>query len=129
MTERFRYAGDRLVCVRPSEPLFEAEVGPFQSCKCSIEEEIKALLLATLAQVGLYTHSRRKGEAGSPFATKRPTAGANAVRNMVVWAWLDSANTPVGYPMADVGAVRSGLGTARGRKPGRPGHARAGKPS
>ena len=22
---------------------------------------------------------------------------ANAVRNMLVWAWLDSANTPVGY--------------------------------
>ena len=60
MTERLRYAADRSVCVRPSEPLFEAEVGPFQSCKCSIEEEMKALLLATVAQIGLCTHSRRR---------------------------------------------------------------------
>jgi hypothetical protein len=34
------------------------------------------------------------------FATKRLAAGANVVPNMVVWAWLDSADTPVGYPMA-----------------------------
>jgi hypothetical protein len=78
------YAGDRSVCVRPSEPLFETEVGPFQSCKCSIEEEIKALLLATLAQVGLLYALKKEGGAGSPLRQSGLPPTLIAVRNMVV---------------------------------------------
>jgi hypothetical protein len=31
-----------------------------------------------------------------------------AVRDMIVAAWLDSANTPVGYPMVNVRDIESG---------------------
>jgi hypothetical protein len=34
--------------------------------------------------------------------------GATAIRNMIVDAWLDSANTPVGYPMVNVRDIESG---------------------
>jgi hypothetical protein len=40
--------------------------------------------------------------------TTRLAAGAMAVRNMIVDAWLDSANTPVGYPMVNVRDIESG---------------------
>jgi hypothetical protein len=58
-------------------------------------------MLATLAQVGpLYALEKeggfRKGEPrGVVFATTRLAAGAAAVRDMIVDAWLDSANTPI----------------------------------
>jgi hypothetical protein len=45
-----------------------AEVGPYQDCKCSIEERTRTLLLASLAQVGPLTSSKRK--AGSSAAIK-----------------------------------------------------------
>jgi hypothetical protein len=35
-----------------------------------------------------------------------------AVRDMVVEAWLDSANTPVGYPMVNVRDIESGKARA-----------------
>jgi hypothetical protein len=81
-----------------------AEVGPHRSCCRSIDEETRALLLASLAQVGpLYALENEGGfkrgdERGIAFATKRLAAGAEAVRDMIVAAWLDGANTPVGYP-------------------------------
>ena len=91
-----------------------AEVGPYKDCGCSIEKQTDALLMATLAQVeplyalekegGFKKHDRR----GMAFATARLAAGATAVRNMIVEAWLDSANTPVGYPMVNVRDIESG---------------------
>ncbi len=91
-----------------------AEVGPHRSCCRSIDEETRALLLASLAQVGpLYALEKEGGfkrgdERGVAFATKRLAAGAAAVRDMIVAAWLDSANTPVGYPMVNVRDIESG---------------------
>jgi hypothetical protein len=90
------------------------EVGLYQSCGCSIEERTKALLLASLAQVGpLYALEKEGGfkrgdERGIVFATSRLGAGAQATRDMIVDAWLDSANTPVGYPMVNVRDIESG---------------------
>jgi hypothetical protein len=47
-------------------------------------------------------------ERGIAFATTRLAAGVTAVRDMIVEAWLDSANTPVGYPMVNVRDIESG---------------------
>ena len=51
---------------------------------------------------------KRGDERGIAFATAWLTAGAGAVRDMIVEAWLDSANTPVGYPMVNVHDIESG---------------------
>jgi hypothetical protein len=40
--------------------------------------------------------------------TARLAAVATAVRNMIAEAWLDSANTPIGYPMVNVRDIESG---------------------
>lgn len=91
-----------------------AEVGPYQSCGCSIEDRTKTLLLATLAQVDpLYALEKNGGlKAGDPrgiaFTNARLAAGATAVRDMIVDAWLASADTPVGYPMVNVRDIESG---------------------
>jgi hypothetical protein len=42
------------------------------------------------------------------FAAMRLAAGATAVRDMVVMAWEESAETPVGYPMVNVRDIESG---------------------
>ena len=41
-------------------------------------------------------------------ATARLAAGAAATRDMIVDAWLDSASTPIGYPMVNVRDIESG---------------------
>lgn len=91
-----------------------AEVGPYRPCGCSIEDRTKALLLASLADVeplyvlekagGLKPHDPR----GIAFTNARLAAGAEAVRDMIVDAWLASAETPVGYPMVNVRDIESG---------------------
>lgn len=91
-----------------------AEVGPYQPCGCSVEDRTKALLLASLAQVTpLYALEKEGGfKKGDPrgiaFATSRLAAGAQAVRDMIVQAWEESASTPVGYPMVNVRDIESG---------------------
>jgi hypothetical protein len=91
-----------------------AEVGPYETCNCTIEEQIRTLLLASLAQVvPLYMLEkeggfRRSDPRGVAFAEARLAAGAMALRNMIVEAWLDSAQTPIGYPMVNVRDIESG---------------------
>ena len=90
------------------------KVGPYRACDCSIEDRTKALLLATLAQVEpLYALEKdgglRRGEPrGIAFTEERLAAGAAAVRDMIVDAWLASADAPVGYPMVNVRDIESG---------------------
>lgn len=89
-------------------------VGPYQPCGCKIEERTKALLSASLAQVEpLYALEKAGGfkggdSRGVAFATARLAAGAQAVRDMIVQAWEESADTPVGYPMVNVRDIESG---------------------
>ena len=91
-----------------------AEVGPYRACDCSIEARTQALLLASLAEVGpLYALERDGGlkpgdRRGIVFATVRLAAGASAVRDMIVDAWRQSADTPVGYPMVNLRDIESG---------------------
>lgn len=87
---------------------------PIQPWGCSIEERTKALLLASLAQEApLFALEKeggfKKGDPrGATFATTRLAAGAQAVRDMIVQAWEESANTPIGYPMVNVRDIESG---------------------
>lgn len=97
-----------------------AQVGPYRSCDCSIEERTKALLLASLGQVTpLYALEKdggfKKGDPrGVAFTTTRLAAGAQSVRDMIVQAWEESANTPIGYPMVNVRDIESGkIGATR----------------
>ena len=91
-----------------------AEVGPYRVCDCSIEARTQALLLASLAEVGpLYALERDGGlkpgdRRGIAFATARLAVGATAVRDMIVDAWRQSADTPVGYPMVNLRDIESG---------------------
>lgn len=51
----------------------------------------------------------KKGDArGAAFAATRLAAGAQAVRDMIVQAWEESANTPIGCPMVNVGDIERG---------------------
>ncbi len=85
-----------------------AEVRFHLPCNCSIEQQTRALLLSSLAEVGtLYALEKeggfRRGDPrGAAFATMRLGVGATAARNMIVEAWLASGNTFVGYPRTNV---------------------------
>ena len=84
------------------------EIGLYQPCGCSIVERTNALLLATLTRVhplcALEKHRdfTRGNKLGIAFAAAERAAGAQIAREMIVDAWLDSANTPVGYSMVNV---------------------------
>ena len=97
-----------------SRAAIAAKVGPYHSCDCSIEDRTKSLLLATLAQVEPLYVLEKDGDlkSGDPrgiaFTTDRLAAGATAVRNMIVDAWLASADAPVGYPMVNVRDIEGG---------------------
>src|SRR5437879_3214564 len=71
------------------------------------------LLLATLAQVDPRYQLEKAGDFGRgdprgvAFASARLAAGATALRHMIVDAWLNSAQTPVGYPMVNVRDIES----------------------
>jgi hypothetical protein len=101
-----------------------ALVGPYQPCGCTIEERTKALLLASLAQVvPFYALEKeggfKRGDArGEAFATTRLAAGVAAVRDMIVQAWEESADTPIGYPMVNVRTSRAVKSGRRGRSLG-----------
>lgn len=91
-----------------------AQVGPYKSCGCTIETRTKSLLSASVAEViPLYALDKEGGfKKGDPrgiaFATTRLAVGAGAVRDMIVQAWEESANSPVGYPMVNVRDIESG---------------------
>lgn len=91
-----------------------AQVTSYKPCVCAIEELTRALLLASLSQVEpLYALERdRDLKPGDPhgiaFATTRLAAGATALRDMIMEAWLGSAETSVGYPMVNVHDIESG---------------------
>jgi hypothetical protein len=91
-----------------------ALVGPYKDCQCPIEVQTRVFILASLAQViPLYALEKegafkRGDQRGIDFATQRLAAGAQVVRDMIVSAWEDSANTPVGYPMVNVRDIESG---------------------
>jgi hypothetical protein len=91
-----------------------AAVDPYTPCACSIQERTRALLLASLRQVeplyalekeGGFTNGDRRGIA---FTTARLAAGAAALRDMIVDAWLDSEDAMVGSPPVRVRDIETG---------------------
>jgi hypothetical protein len=89
-------------------------VPSYADCKCSIEQHTDGLLRSSLAEVGpLYELDKQGGFApgdkrGIAFATARLAAGATALRDLIVDAWVDSANADVGYPPVKVRDIESG---------------------
>src|SRR5260370_11752222 len=87
-----------------------AEVGPYVDCKCSIEDQTKDLLRATLGQLGrLYALEKaggfKKGDRrGIAFATSRLADGATALRNMILDPSLATPHLPIASPMATLPA-------------------------
>lgn len=61
------------------------------------------LLTASLAALAAPLFPR-----GIAFATARLAVGASALRDMIVMAWEESAETPVGYPMVNLRDIESG---------------------
>lgn len=91
-----------------------AQVGPYKSCGCTIEDRTRSLLAASVAEViPLYALEKEGGfKKGDPrgiaFATSRLAVGATAARDMIAQAWEESADTPVGYPMVNVRDIENG---------------------
>jgi hypothetical protein len=91
-----------------------AGVPPYGSCNCSIEQETRTVILASLAEVEpLYALEKegsfKRGDPrGIAFGNARLAAGATELRDMIVNAWQDSAQTPVSYPMVNVRDIESG---------------------
>jgi hypothetical protein len=91
-----------------------AKVAPYTPCNCSIWQRTRTLLAASLGEVEpLYAlHKEGAFAAGQPrgiaFTAGRLAAGAAAVRDMLVEAWLDSAHVGVGDPMVPLGDILSG---------------------
>ena len=79
---------------------------------CSVEQRTRVLLTVSLVEVVPFYEKAGGFKRGDPrgvaFATDRLATGASMLRNMIVDAWLDSANTPVGYPMVNVRDIESG---------------------
>src|SRR5215468_10361808 len=97
-----------------SRAVVAAAVGPYRICNCTIEEEMLALLLNSLSRVEPLYQLEKEGafkpgdSRGIAFAVERLSAGAQALRDMIVDAWFDSEETPVGYPMVNVRDIESG---------------------
>jgi hypothetical protein len=91
-----------------------AEVPPYGSCNCSIEQETRTVILASLAEVEPSMRLRRRAPSSTAMLAVLPSrmhawpAGATELRNMIVNAWQDSAQTPAGYPMVNVRDIESG---------------------
>jgi hypothetical protein len=103
-----------LVQATVKEPAVAAQVAPFQSCGCGIEQRIETYLAATGALVvPFYEMVKAGGMApGDPrataFATRQIAAGATELRDYVVEAWRVSARETVGYKPIAVSDVEAG---------------------
>src|SRR5262249_22793830 len=97
-----------------SRAVVAAAVGPYRICNCTIEEEMPALLLNLLSRGEPPYQPRKEGgvkpgdSRGIAFAVERLSAGAQALRDMIVDAWFDSEQAQVGYPMVNVRDIEGG---------------------
>ena len=95
-------------------PGLKAQMRPFQSCDCAIEQRTVDYLLTTFQQIEpLYALEKAGGlqpadPRGVEFATARAAAGASELRDLIVEAWRDSADSQVGWKPVKVGDVEAG---------------------
>ncbi|MBC7168022.1 S1/P1 Nuclease [Phenylobacterium sp.] len=92
----------------------KAQMQPFESCDCPIEERTVDYILASLTQVEpLYALEKDgglqpAGPRGAAFATERAAAGASELRDLIVEAWRESADSQVGWKPVKVSDVEAG---------------------
>ncbi len=91
-----------------------AAMTPYEACGCAIALETERYLEATRATVMPF-YMLEKGNQLKPSNTKlidftagRVAAGASELRNLIVEAWIDSADGTVGYPVTSVRDIESG---------------------
>jgi hypothetical protein len=92
-----------------------AEVAPFHSCGCPIEQRTTDYLAATAKLVIPFYEMVKAGgiAAGDPrgtaFATQRIAVGASELRDLIVEAWRASARETIGFkPSVSVTEVEAG---------------------
>jgi len=91
-----------------------AAMTPYDACRCDTSYRTAAYLGATSRQVLAFYRLQSVGGfvAGDPrgraFAAARLAAGASALRDMVVDAWIASAAGRVGWPAVGVAEVAAG---------------------
>ena len=97
-----------------SLPALKAQMRPFESCDCPIEARTVDYILTTFEQIEpLYALEKAGGledadPRGAAFATERAAAGASELRDLIVEAWRDSADSQVGWKPVKVADVEAG---------------------
>ena len=92
----------------------EAQMRPFRSCDCAIERRTVDYILTPFAQIApLYALEKAGGlpaadPRGVAFATARAAAGASELRDLVIEAWRDSADSQIGWKPVKVADVEAG---------------------
>lgn len=92
----------------------KAQMQPFESCDCPIEARTVDYILTTFEQIEpLYALEKAGGledadPRGAAFATERTAAGASELRDLIVEAWRDSADSQVGWKPVKVADVEAG---------------------
>jgi hypothetical protein len=92
----------------------EAEIEPYQDCRCSIQDRTVSYLLKTQSQVTSLYELQKRGalngmnEEGNKFTAQRLAAGASELRDMILDAWRSSINATVGYPPSSVRDIEAG---------------------
>ena len=103
-----------LVQATVKEEAVAAQVGPFHSCGCAIEQRTADYLTATgKLVIPFYEMLKAGGMApGDPrataFATQQIAVGATELRDQIVEAWRASARETVGYKPVSVADVEGG---------------------
>jgi hypothetical protein len=103
-----------LVRATVQEPAVAAQVAPFRSCGCAIEQRTQDYLTATGRLVVPFYEMLKAGgmNPGDPrataFATKQLAVGAGELRDLIVEAWRASEHQTVGYKPVAVADVEAG---------------------
>ena len=102
--------------VSPAE--VRAQMAPFRSCGCAVEQRTTDYLIATSKLVEpLYALEKAGGfkdrdVRGKRFATERLAVGASELRDHIVEAWRASATVKVGWPAVSVADFEAGSANA-----------------
>ena len=92
----------------------KAAVAPYRACTCGVSDRMRALILASHAEVVPLYALEQKGAftdgnaAGIAFVTGRLAQSASVLRDMIVDAWRASADMGVGYPAISVRDIEAG---------------------
>lgn len=90
-------------------------MAPYRACTCTTWDRMRTLLLESRRAIVPFFELEKQGAfkdgevaAGIAFTTTRLSAGASAVRDMVVDAWRASIDMNIGYPPIVLRDIESG---------------------